>query len=66
MLPTFQKLFSVKRLFLHVSRSSCQLLTEDLAGRAVSELHLCVYVMIPQQISFVFQERMWLTDGTVK
>lgn len=40
--------------------------TEDLTGQAVSELHFCVYVMILQHISFVFQEKMWLTDGTVK
>lgn len=66
MQPTFQNLFSVERLFLHVSRSSCQLLTEDLAAQAISELRFCVYVMIAQQISFVFQERTWLTDGTVK
>lgn len=40
--------------------------TEDLTCQAVSELHFCVYVMILQHISFVFQEKMWLTDGTVK
>lgn len=63
MIPTFQKLFSVKRLFLHVSRSSCQLLTDDLASQAVC---IYAYIVIPQQIYFVFQERMWLTDGTMK
>lgn len=40
--------------------------TEDLTGQVVSELHFCVYAMILQHISFVFQGRMWLTDGTVK
>lgn len=40
--------------------------TEDLTGQAVSQLHFCVYAMILQHISFVFQEKMWLTDGTVK
>lgn len=48
------------------SLSSKVKVTEDLAGQAVSELHFCVYVMILQHISFVFQEKMWLTDGTVK
>lgn len=48
------------------SLSSKLKVTEDLAGQAVSELHFCVHVTILQHISFVFQEKMWLTDGTVK
>lgn len=40
--------------------------TEDLTGQAACQLHFCVCAMILQHISFVFQEKMWLTDGTVK